>query len=53
MINTRRKKQQVQRYLGRSNMSTTADIYSHLDDNATGEAGMKFGKLLADDEEVN
>lgn len=29
---------------------TTADIYSHLDVNATGEAGMKLGKLLADDE---
>ena len=29
-----------------------ADIYSHLDANATGEAGMKLGKLLADDEEV-
>ena len=43
----------IQRYLGHSNMSTTADIYSHLDANATGEAGMKLGKLLADDEEVN
>ena len=42
----------IQRYLGHSNMSTTADIYSHLDANATGEAGMKLGKLLADDEEV-
>ena len=31
-------------------MSTTADIYSHLDANATGEAGMKLGKLLSDDE---
>ena len=41
----------IQRYLGHSNMSTTADIYSHLDANATGEAGMKLGKLLADDEE--
>ena len=40
----------IQRYLGHSNMSTTADIYSHLDANATGEAGMKLGKLLADDE---
>ncbi len=28
----------------------TADIYSHLDVNAAGEAGMKPGKLLADDE---
>ena len=43
----------IQRYLGHSNMSTTADIYSHLDANATGEAGLKLGKLLADDEEVN
>ena len=43
----------IQRYLGHSNMSTTADIYSHLDANATGEAGMKLGRLLADDEEVN
>ena len=43
----------IQRYLGHSNMSTTADIYSHLDANATGEAGMKLGKLLADNEEVN
>lgn len=34
----------------RDNMSTTADIYSHLDANATGEAGMKLGKLLADGE---
>ena len=42
----------IQRYLGHSNMSTTADIYSHLDANATGEAGMKLGKRLADDEEV-
>ena len=41
----------IQRYLGHSNMSTTADIYSHLDANATGEAGMKLGKLLADDDE--
>lgn len=40
----------IQKYLGHSNMSTTADIYSHLDVNATGEAGMKLGKLLADDE---
>mgnify|MGYP001513794457 CR=1 FL=1 len=40
----------IQKYLGHSNMSTTADIYSHLDANATGEAGMKLGKLLADDE---
>ena len=40
----------IQRYLGHSNMSTTADIYSHLDANATGEAGMKLGKLLADGE---
>ena len=31
-------------------MSTTADIYSHLDANATGEAGLKLGKLLADGE---
>ena len=41
----------IQKYLGHSNMSTTADIYSHLDVNATGEAGMKLGKLLADDDE--
>ena len=41
----------IQRYLGHSNMSTTADIYSHLDANATGEAGMKLGKLLADGDE--
>ena len=41
----------IQKYLGHSNMSTTADIYSHLDANATGEAGMKLGKLLADDGE--
>ena len=41
----------IQRYLGHSNMSTTADIYSHLDANATGEAGMKLGKFLADDDE--
>ena len=41
----------IQRYLEHSNMSTTADIYSHLDANATGEAGMKLGKLLADDDE--
>lgn len=41
----------IQKYLGHSNMSTTADIYSHLDANATGEAGMKLGKLLADDDE--
>ena len=40
----------IQKYLGHSNMSTTADIYSHLDANAPGEAGMKLGKLLADDE---
>ena len=40
----------IQRYLGHSNMSTTADIYSHLDANVTGEAGMKLGKLLADGE---
>ena len=40
----------IQKYLGHSNMSTTADIYSHLDANATGEAGMKLGKLLSDDE---
>ena len=40
----------IQKYLGHSNMSTTADIYSHLDANATGEAGMKLGKLLADGE---
>ena len=40
----------IQKYLGHSNMSTTADIYSHLDVNATGEAGMKLGKLLSDDE---
>ena len=40
----------IQKYLGHSNMSTTADIYSHLDVNATGEAGMKLGKLLADNE---
>ena len=32
-------------------MFTTADIYSHLDANATGEVGMKLGKLLADDDE--
>lgn len=31
-------------------MFTTADIYSHLDANATGDAGMKLGKLLAEDE---
>ena len=43
----------IQRYLGHSNMSTTADIYSHLDANATGEAGMKLGKLLADEGEVS
>lgn len=44
----------IQRCLRHSNMSTTADIYSYLDANATGEAGMKLGKLLADDEgEVN
>lgn len=41
----------IQKYLGHSNMSTTADIYSHLDANATGEAGMKLGKHLADDDE--
>ena len=40
----------IQKYLGHSNMSTTADIYSHLDVNATGDAGMKLGKLLAEDE---
>lgn len=40
----------IQKYLGHSNMSTTADIYSHLDANATGDAGMKLGKLLAEDE---
>lgn len=40
----------IQRYLGHSNISTTADIYSHLDDNATGEASMKLGKLLDDGE---
>ena len=42
---------QLQKNDGRKDrMSTTADIYSHLDANATGEAGMKLGKLLADDE---
>jgi integrase len=40
----------IQVWLGHSNMSTTADIYSHLDANATCEAGMKLGKLLADRE---
>lgn len=40
----------IQKYLGHSNMSTTADIYSHLDVNATGEAGRKLSELLADDE---
>ena len=39
----------IQKYLGHSNMSTTADIYSHLDVKATGEAGMKLGKLLSED----
>ena len=38
----------IQKYLGHSNMSTTADIYSHLDVTATGEAGMKLGKLLSE-----
>ena len=38
----------IQKYLGHSNMSTTADIYSHLDVKATGEAGMKLGKLLSE-----
>ena len=37
-------------WMGHSSITTTADIYSHLDANATGEAGMKLGKLLADDE---
>ena len=41
---------QVQMWMGHSSITTTADIYSHLDVNATGEAGMKLGKLLADDE---
>ena len=41
----------IQRYLGHSNMSTTADIYSHLDANATGEAGMKLGELLSENTE--
>ena len=40
----------IQKYLGHSNMSTTADIYSPLDVNAPGEAGMTLGKLLSDDE---
>ena len=31
-------------------MFTTANIYAHLDANTTGKAGMKLGKLLADDE---
>lgn len=34
----------IQKYLGHSNMSTTADIYSHLDVNATGEAGDETGQ---------
>ena len=41
---------QVQMWMGHSSITTTADIYSHLDVNATGEAGMKLGKLLSDDE---
>ena len=47
MINTRRKKQQIQRYLGHSNMSTTADIYSHLDANAKSEAGRAIESVLS------
>lgn len=31
-------------------LSPVSPLYSHLDANATGEAGMKLGKLLADDE---
>ena len=42
----------IQKYLGHSNMSTTADIYSHLDAGATGEASMKLGRLLSDGNEV-
>ena len=42
----------IQKYLGHSNMSTTADIYSHLDIRAVGNAGRKLGELLSDTTEV-
>ena len=44
---------EVQDYLGHSTVSVTADIYSHLDANATGEAGMKLGNLADDESEVS
>ena len=37
----------IQRYLGHSNMSTTADIYSHLDANAKSEAGRAIESVLS------
>ena len=37
----------IQAYMGHSNMSTTADIYSHLDANATREAGKILGEMLS------
>lgn len=36
----------IQIWLGHSNMSTTADIYSHLDSNAKSEAGRAIDGLL-------
>ena len=37
----------IQVWLGHSNMSTTADIYSHLDDNAKSEAGRAIESVLS------
>lgn len=42
----------IQRYLGHSNMNTSADIYSYLDIRAVGNAGRKLGELLSDTTEV-
>ena len=36
----------IQVWLGHSNMSTTADIYSHLDTNAKAEAGKAIESLF-------
>ena len=37
----------IQVWLGHSNMSTTADIYSHLDANAKCEAGKAIESVLS------
>ena len=37
----------IQVWLGHSNMSTTADIYSHLDANAKSEAGRAIESVLS------